>query len=159
MNKLFNRLVLNFSVIICKSVRICVCALCVQSLWRPEGGDGAPEVVVTLQRVVSPQVGAGTTVVLCKMLSHLSSPMLLLLKTKTKLAFIYLFVFLCVHGKVQRQRVAVFSFHHVESNTVIRPQGQAPVPAEPSILLNWLLVATWNWAASCSIQQNELSFP
>lgn len=29
------------------SVCMCVCALCVQSLWRPEGGEGSPEVVVT----------------------------------------------------------------------------------------------------------------
>lgn len=72
-------------------------------------------------------------------------------------AFIY---FVCAPVEVRRQLAAVFSFCHVDtgaSNTGVRPQGQAPV-FEPPVLLNWLLLATWNWAAFCSVQQNELSF-
>lgn len=49
-SNLFNRLVLRISIMVMmmsESVCMCVCALCVQNLWRPEGGDGSPEVVVT----------------------------------------------------------------------------------------------------------------
>lgn len=46
-HKLFFSLVLQFPISVrCMSVRMCVCALCVQSLWRPEGGDGSPAIVV-----------------------------------------------------------------------------------------------------------------